>query len=437
MSAAASALDRLTHVEPRAVIGAVTALRGLALQVRDLPLPVGTVVKVDGYGGRCARGEIVGFDGRSSIVMLLDESVSVRPGARVIGERLGAMVPVGNELVGRVIDALGQPIDGGPAPHGLEPRRLHPDPVPATARGRITEPLPTGVRAIDGMLTLGRGQRIGVFAGPGVGKSTLMSQIARNTAADVNVIAMVGERGREVPEFLEKALGPEGLARSVVVVSTSDESPVMRMRAAFTATTVAEHFRDQGADVMLMMDSVTRLAQAQRQIGLTAGEPPATRGYPPSVFAQLPRLLERAGPVAGGGSITGIYTVLVEGDDLTEPVSDAVRGILDGHVSLSRSLAARGHHPAIDMLDSVSRVADDVVDEAHRVARIEVRRMLAARARNDELISVGAYVAGTDPDCDRALARTAALDAFLQQRSDDGTPYPETCRQLLGLVAGR
>jgi flagellum-specific ATP synthase len=398
---------------------------------------VGTVVRVGGTGGRAARGEVVGFDGGTSTVMLLDESVAVRPGARVTGEGLGAVVPAGDELVGRVVDALGQPIDDGPTLTGLEPRRLHPDPLPATRRGRITEPLPTGVRAIDGMLTLGRGQRIGVFAGPGVGKSTLMSQIARNTAADVNVIAMVGERGREVPEFLHSALGPEGLARSVVVVSTSDESPVMRMRAAFTATAVAEHFRDRGADVMLMMDSVTRLAQAQRQIGLAAGEPPATRGYPPSVFALLPRLLERAGPVAGGGSITGIYTVLVEGDDLTEPVSDAVRGILDGHVALSRDLAGRGHHPAIDLLESVSRVADDVCDEGHRLARGELRRMIAARARNEELIGVGAYVAGSDADCDRALARREVIDAFLRQPPDEGTPYPETCRRLAGLVAGR
>jgi flagellum-specific ATP synthase len=430
MSGAASAIDQLAHIEPRAVCGAVCALKGLAVEVRDLPLPVGTVVRIDGHGGRIARGEVVGFTARSSIVMLLDESVAVRPGARVIGERLGATMPVGEALLGR-------PIDGGPPLHGLESRRLHPDPIPATRRGRIHEPLPTGVRAIDGMLTLGRGQRIGVFAGPGVGKSTLMSQIARNTAADVNVIAMVGERGREVPEFLHKALGPEGLARSVVVVSTSDESPVMRMRAAFAATTVAEHFRDRGADVMLMMDSVTRLAQAQRQVGLTAGEPPATRGYPPSVFAVLPRLLERAGPIDGGGSITGVYTVLVEGDDLTEPVSDAVRGILDGHIALSRSLASRGHHPAIDMLESVSRVADDVIDDAHRLARDEIRRMLAARARNEELISVGAYVPGTDPDCDRALARRESIDAFLRQPPTEGAAYPETCRRLAGLVAGR
>ena len=437
MTGAASAIEQLAHIEPRAVIGAVCALKGLAVEVRDLPLPVGTVVRIDGHGGRIARGEVVGFTARSSIVMLLDESVAVRPGARVIGEKLGATMPVGEALRGRVIDALGQPIDGGPPLHGLESRRMHPDPIPATRRGRIHEPLPTGVRAIDGMLTLGRGQRIGVFAGPGVGKSTLMSQIARNTAADVNVIAMVGERGREVPEFLHKALGPEGLERSVVVVSTSDESPVMRMLAAFAATTVAEHFRDRGADVMLMMDSVTRLAQAQRQVGLTAGEPPATRGYPPSVFAVLPRLLERAGPIDGGGSITGIYTVLVEGDDLTEPVSDAVRGILDGHIALSRSLASRGHHPAIDLLESVSRVADDVIDDTHRLARDEIRRMLAARARNEELISVGAYVPGTDPDCDRALARRESIDAFLRQPPTEGAAYPETCRRLAGLVAGR
>lgn len=437
MSGLGTARALLDHLEPRAVFGAVRAARGLALEVSDLPMPIGTVVTVDGHAGRAARGEVVGFEGRESVVMLLDESVPVRPGARVRADRLGAVVEVGDDLRGRVIDAMGRPIDGGPPVTGLEPRPLHPDPLPATGRGRIREPLPTGVRVIDSMLTMGRGQRLGVFAGPGVGKSTLMAQVARSTAADVNVIAMVGERGREVPEFIESALGPEGLARSVLVVATSDESPVMRVRAAAMATAVAEHFRDRGADVMLMMDSVTRLAQAQRQIGLTAGEPPTTRGYPPSVFAALPRLLERAGPVAGGGSITGIYTVLVEGDDMNEPVADAVRGILDGHVTLSRDLAREGHHPAVDVLDSISRVADDVVDEPHRLARERLRSMLAARRRQAELIAVGAYVAGTDPLCDEALAREDRIRAFLRQPATEPAGFPETCRGLLDLVTGR
>lgn len=437
MTTPASAIAQLPWIEPRGVRGAVASLRGLALHVRDLPLPVGTVVQVDAPPGPPARGEIVGFDGSTSIVMLLDENAAVRPGATVRADRVGGVIGVGPELIGRVLDAMGEPIDGGPALTATVPRPIAPPPMGAMDRAPITEPLATGVRSIDGLLTIGRGQRIGVFAGPGVGKSTLLSQIARNTTADVNVIALVGERGREVIDFLEHALGPEGRARSVVIASTGDESPVMRVRAALAATAVAEHFRAVGADVLLMMDSVTRLAQAQRQIGLTAGEPPATRGYPPSMFAMLPRLLERAGPVAGCGSITGIYTVLVEGDDLNEPVSDAVRGILDGHITLSRTLASAGHHPAVDVLDSISRVADQITDDGHRAARDRVRAMLAALESKRELISIGAYQDGSDPLVDAARQRQAHLDAFLRQAADDGTPYPETCRRLLEIAAGQ
>ena len=293
--------------------------------------------------------------------------------------------------------------------------------------------MPTGVRVLDGMVSLGRGQRVGVFSGPGVGKSTLLATIARNTSADVNVIALVGERGREVRDFIGDALGEDGLARSVLVVATSDESPLLRVRAAFVACAIAEHFRDLGQDVMLMMDSITRFAQAQRQIGLTVGEQPATKGYTPSVFAMMPRLLERAGALESGGSITGIYSVLVEGDDLAEPISDAARGILDGHIALSRPLASRGHYPAVDVLESISRVADDVCDEHHINGRRTLRRLIAAYAEAAELNTHGADARGSNPACDAAIEMTPRLDAYLQQASREPAPYPLTCRRLTEL----
>jgi FliI/YscN family ATPase len=338
-------------------------------------------------------------------------------------------------MLGRVVNALGEPIDRRGPIRDATPAPLRPPPLIALRRRRIDEPLPTGVRVLDAMLTLGRGQRIGIFSGPGVGKSTLLAMIARHTAADVNVIALIGERGKEVRDFLETALGPQGLARSVVVVATGDESPLLRIRASLVACAVAEHFRDQGRDVLLQMDSITRLAQAQRQIGLSVGEQPATKGYTPSVFAQLPALLERAGAVEGSGSITGIYSVLVEGDDLTEPISDASRGILDGHIALSRRLAARGHYPAVDILESISRVADDVCDQHHKAARRRMRRLIAAHTEAEELINIGAYARGSNADCDVAIALKPALDKFLSQEREQKAEYPQTCRSLLELAA--
>ena len=441
-SAFQSALSRLDATEPRAISGVVTAARGLRVLVRDLPLATGALVRIEGRAGDQSsnqgksdhgiRGEIVGFDGRDAIVMLLEESNAISPGMRVVGERNDASVVVGNALIGRVVNALGEPIDGLGPLRASGSRPLNPAPMPALDRARITEPLTTGIRAIDGMLTLARGQRIGVFSGPGVGKSTLLASIARRSSADVNVIALVGERGREVPDFIESALGADGMARSVVVVATGDESPLLRVRAALAAATIAESFRDDGRDVLLMMDSVTRLAQAQRQIGLTAGEPPATRGYTPSVFALMPRLLERAGRARGAGSITGLYTVLVEGDDLDEPVSDTVRGVLDGHIILSRAFAVRGHFPAIDVLASVSRLADDVCDEAHCVARRRMRELLAAYADAEELIQIGAYVPGRGNHlCDEAIARRPLMDGFLRQDLAQESSFAETCRDLI------
>ncbi len=367
--------------------------------------------------------------------MLFQNSAGIAPGTRVIAEQPAPTVGVGHALLGRVIDGLGRPLDDGPPLRDTMQRPLTPPPTLAMDRRRIVEPLPCGVRAIDALLTIGKGQRVGIFSGPGVGKSTLLASVARNTAADVTVFALVGERGREVRHFIETALGPEGLKRSVVVVATGDESPLLRVRAALVACAVAEHFRDLGHDVMLMMDSVTRFAQAQRQIGLTVGEQPATRGYTPSVFAQLPVLLERAGAIEGQGSITGLYAVLVEGDDLNEPISDAVRGILDGHIALSRRLAGQGRYPAIDLLESVSRVADDVCDGHHVAARRQILRLIAAYAQAEDLITIGAYVSGSDPVCDLAIALKPELDAFLRQPPEERAEYPATCRALLELAA--
>jgi flagellum-specific ATP synthase len=431
----------LRAIQPLEIIGTVAAVRGLSVLVDDLSLPIGALVRFD-PGPKLRRpapnhlrGEVVGFDGHRSIVMLLDASGGIAPGMLVIGEHSQQSVPVGVSLLGRVIDGLGRTIDGGPRILDAVPRLLSSRPTAALRRRRITEPLPTGVRAIDAMLTLGKGQRVGIFSGPGVGKSTLVGTIAKNTAADVNVIALIGERGREVRDFIEHALGPQGLARSVVVVSTSDESPLLRVRAALAACAVADFFRDRGADVLLMMDSITRLAQAQRQIGLTVGEQPATKGYTPSVFALMPAILERAGAVEGAGSITGLYSVLVEGDDLTEPISDAARGILDGHIALSRKLAGRGHYPAIDLQESISRVADAVCDEHHIAARRVILKLNAAYAEAEELINIGAYARGSNPVCDAAIVLKPAIDAFVQQTSFQADSYPHTCKALLELGA--
>jgi len=432
-------IETLERIEPRRICGSVASLRGLSLLVEDLPLPVGALVRLEGRSAsrrmtHAVRGEVIGFDADHGIVMLFDAAEGIEPGMTVIGEQSAQTVQVGRSLLGRVVDGLGRPIDRGPRLLDMVARPLNPPPTQSLARKPITDPLPTGVRSIDAMLTLGKGQRIGVFSGAGVGKSTLLASIARNTAADVNVIALIGERGREVRDFLERALGDEGRRRSVLVVATSDESPLLRVRAAWVACTVAEYFRDLGANVMLMMDSITRFAQAQRQIGLTIGEQPATKGYTPSVFAMMPKLLERAGSLEDGGSITGLYAVLVEGDDLAEPISDAARGVLDGHLVLSRKLASRGHYPAVDLLESISRVADDVCDEPHVAARRTLLRLGAAYAEAEELINIGAYARGSNPDCDVAIAMKQEIDAFLQQDSREQAAYPETCARLIELA---
>ncbi len=378
------------------------------------------------------KAEVVGFRDNRVLLMPLGVMEGIKPGSDVVATRQTQRVMVGDALLGRMLDGLGQPMDGGPALNMLHTVPLHAAPPNAITRPRIKEPLQTGVRALDGCLTLGKGQRLGIFAGSGVGKSTLMGMIARNTTADVNVIALVGERGREVRDFVEESLGPEGVQRSIVIVATSDQPALVRIKAAFVATAIAEYFRDQGADVMLMMDSITRLALAQREVGLAIGEPPATRGYTPSVFAILPRLLERAGTSGtGAGSITGLYTVLVEGDDMNEPVADAVRGILDGHVVLSRRLAHRGHYPAIDVLQSISRVMPQIVCPEQRASSDAMREVLATYQEAEDLINIGAYVDGSNPRIDHAKAKIGTVNSFLQQRSEEPTHFGDTLRIML------
>lgn len=413
--------------------GVVTAVLGLGLEVDGLASAVGDLVAVTNDDGAVTEAEVVASARGVLTCMPLGRLAGIRAGNAVRAQRGGLRVPTGAGLFGRVVDGLGRPIDGRGPIAAAERVPLDHDVPPAMNRARIDTPLQTGVRALDTLTTVGRGQRLGLFAGSGVGKSSLLSMVARGTEAEVSVIALVGERGREVREFLDDDLGPEGLARSIVVVSTSDEPALMRLRAAFTATRIAESFRDRGAHVLLMMDSLTRVAMAQREIGLSAGEPPATRGYPPSTFALLARLLERAG-TAEAGSVTGIYTVLVDGDDHNEPVADAARSILDGHVVLDRKLAVMGHYPPIDVLGSVSRVASKVNPRERTEWAASLRRVLAARKAAQDLIDVGAYQRGSNPLVDAALDHRGEIDAFLSQRLDDQTPLDAAWAQLARLT---
>jgi flagellum-specific ATP synthase len=399
-------------------LGRVSSVVGLGLEVEGLAVAVGDLIRVGDYPG--VEAEVVATTRDAVRCMPLGRTDGLRTGAAAWSSGEPAQVPTGEGLFGRVLDALGRPIDGkGPLLTSGSVPLHHPSP-PAMSRARITEPLQLGVRVLDTLTTVGKGQRLGLFAGSGVGKSSLLSMIARGTEAQVSVIALVGERGREVREFLEDDLGEEGLARSVVVVSTSDEPAMMRLRAAFTATRIAESFRDRGADVMLMMDSLTRVAMAQREIGLSAGEPPATRGYPPSTFSVLAQLLERAG-TAEQGSVTGVYTVLVDGDDHNEPVADAARSILDGHVVLDRKLAVTGHFPSVNPLTSISRLASKINTPERSALATTLRSALAARERAQDLIDVGAYQTGTNPLVDAALLNEGAINAFLQQRMTEQT----------------
>src|SRR3954453_21859791 len=409
MSAVSTLLE---GVKPERVIGRLTRIVGLEAEARGVRGALGDLVWISSARGPIPA-EVVAVKDDALLLAPFGELAGVAPGAEVEPMGRSLSMVVGPDLRGRVLDAVGRPIDGGPPITGERVALDAEVPHPLT-RQRIAQPLPLGVRAVDTLLPCGRGQRVGIFAGSGVGKSTLLGMMARGTAADVVVVGLVGERGREVREFLEDDLGPEGRAKGCVVVATSDEPALVRLRAAFTATRIAEHFRDQGLDVLLLVDSLTRFAMAQREVGLAAGEPPATRGYPPSVFSMLPKLLERAGP-GELGTVTGLYTVLMEGDDLNEPVTDHARSILDGHIVLSRRLAAAGHYPTIDILESVSRLAGKVCPADRLAIASRMRQLMASWAEAKDLVEIGAYAPGSNADVDEALAKRSAMDAFLRQ----------------------
>ncbi|HOP49320.1 MAG TPA: flagellar protein export ATPase FliI [Ignavibacteriales bacterium] len=424
----------ITLTEPIKVYGKVTDVIGLVIVSSGPSAPLGELCSiVDKNGKEICKSEIVGFKEGKVLSIALGEVENISPSCYVISSGKPFYVPCGNELLGRVLDGLGKPLDGLPEPITYEYRPIFNSPPEPLTRKRINEKIQTGIRSIDALLTIGKGQRVGIFAGSGVGKSTTLGMIARNTSADVNVIALVGERGREVREFIERDLGEEGLKRSVLVIATSDKSPLIRIKAAYVATTIAEYFRDQGADVMFMMDSVTRFAMAQREIGLTIGEPPTTKGYTPSVFALLPKLLERAG-TSDKGSITGLYTVLVDGDDMTEPIADAVRSILDGHIVLSRKLAHKGQYPAIDPLQSVSRCMTDITTKEHKQAAQKFNEILATYRDAEDLINIGAYVRGSNPNIDYAISKISSITSFLKQDIFDKITIDDAISQLINIV---
>ncbi len=429
-------IERLKAMDPVLVNGKVTQVIGLTVESEGPDASVGDVCHIYPYkSSKPLKAEVVGFKNNRVILMPLGELHSIGPGCEVVGTGKPLTVQVGHELLGKVLDGLGQPLDGGFLPSRMSHYSTHNQPSNPLKRPRVLEPISVGIRAIDGLLTVGKGQRVGIFAGSGVGKSTLLGMIARNTSADVNVIALIGERGREVLDFIERDLGAEGLARSVVVVATSDQPALIRIKGALIATSIAEFFRDRGLNVMLMMDSVTRYAMAQREVGLAVGEPPATRGYTPSVFATLPKLLERSG-TGPKGSITAFYTVLVDGDDMNEPIADAVRGILDGHIVLNRNLANKGHFPAIDILASVSRVMKEIVPEEHQEAARFLQRLLSVYKDSEDLINIGAYQRGSNPEIDKSLQYIQAINDFTRQKVSEKIHFDEVQARLLSEFGG-
>jgi len=416
--------------KPVRLKGKVKQVVGLIIESSGPSVSVGERCELRTKDGRhSGYAEVIGFRDDRILLMPLGELYGIAPGSEVIATGEPYTVPVGEKLLGRVVDALGNPIDGkGPLEYERKQIIYNDSPKPME-RKRIVESIATGVKAIDSVLTLGKGQRVGIFSGSGVGKSILMGMITRNTNADINVIGLIGERGREVKEFVEEILGEEGLKRSVVVAVTSDQPALLRVKGAYVATAIAEYFRDKGSDVMLFMDSATRIAMAQREIGLSAGEPPTTKGYPPSVFALLPKLLERAG-YSGQGSMTAIYTVLVEGDDLNEPISDNLRAILDGHISLSRRLASANHYPAIDILESISRLMIDVVSDEHRKSAMKLIDLVSTYREAEDLINIGAYVKGSNPKIDIAIEMIDQINSFLRQDIFERTEFKETVTRL-------
>lgn len=433
MSLLNAQLDAVESILPLRVVGQVQAVTGMTIEASDLALPLGSLCKITSFGGKTSKAEVIGFRHDHTLLMPLTSTAGVARGDAIENLTAGSRIWCSEQLLGRVLNGFGQPIDHKGPLVLSECRRIdNRSPAPLD-RSNIRSPIGTSIRAIDALHTCGLGQRMGIFAGPGVGKSVLMSQIAKNTSADVSVVALIGERGREVQEFIENALGPDGLSRCVVIVSTGDEPPLLRVRAAKVACTVSEYFRDQGKHVLLMMDSLTRMAQAQRQIGLAAHEPPATKGFPPSVFALLPEILERAGKTETG-SITGFYTVLVEGDDFNEPIPDAVKGITDGHLWLNRALANRGHYPAIDMLQSISRVRGDVSEKPQLAAARKILSLIAIYQDIEDLVNIGAYVPGANLEFDLAVQTRPRIVQFLQQEPNAPSTLEQSRKSLMDLA---
>jgi len=424
-------IEAIVDVPAEKQEGKIDEVVGFLIKAHNPGLQVGSTCRiVNGDASYSVGGEVVGFKGRQVLVMPLGDIRGICPQSRVIPALGKPRVAVGDRLLGRTIDGLGNAIDGRGPIDTDEKMPLYAEPLNPLLRRRIAAPLDVGIRSINGVLTAGKGQRLGILSGSGVGKSVLLGMMARNTTADVNVIALIGERGREVKEFIDKDLGEKGLKRSVIVAATSDQSPLVRLRGAYLATTIAEYFREKGKDVLLMMDSVTRFAMAQREIGLAVGEPPTTKGYPPSVFGLLPKLLERAGNSQSRGSLTGFYTVLVEADDPLDPIGDAVRSIVDGHIMLDREIAARGHYPAIDVLRSKSRVMVDVTSKPHQANAANLIRTLAVYKEAEDLINIGAYVKGSNPNIDYSLKKISEINAFLQQAVEERSPLLE-CEAML------
>ncbi|MCL2340599.1 MAG: FliI/YscN family ATPase [Proteobacteria bacterium] len=432
-------VDQLSAFSPITTYGKVHRIVGLVVEGSCPRSSIGSLCEIAPLeeGAATVPAEIVGYSNNRALLMPLGELRGLGPGSRIRVRKGQATIGVGDALLGRVLDGMGAPLDQGPPIYLPQEKPLYSLPPDPMRRDAITKPLDLGIRAINGLLTCGIGQRMGIMAGSGVGKSVLLGMMAKFAKADVNVIALIGERGREVKEFIDRDLGPEGLAHSVIVAVTSDQSPLLRMRGAFVATAIAEYFCQQGKDVLLMMDSITRFAMAMREIGLSIGEPPTTKGYTPSVFATLPKLLERAGNFQDQGSITGLYTVLVDGDDLTEPVADSVRSILDGHIVLSRAIAAKNHYPAIDVMLSTSRVMRDITSQRHRKLAGKLRSVLAVYQESEDLINIGAYAAGSNKKIDYAVSRIDAINSFLIQSYDESSTFEESVAALGDLVSDR
>lgn len=416
-------------------IGKVTEIIGLVIEADGPQASIGDLCYIySKYDSEPIWAEVVGFRTPKILLMPLGSMEGLQPGAIVVNTGSAMKIKVGEQLLGRVLDGLGRPIDNLGEVNSQNLYSTHAEAINPLKRRRISEPLSLGIKSIDGFVTVGKGQRLGIFAGSGVGKSTTLAMMAKNTSADMNVIALIGERGREVREFIEKTLGEEGMKRSVVIAATSEQPSLVKIKAAYVATSIAEYFRDKGRDVLFMLDSITRISMAQREVGLAIGEPPATRGYTPSVYAQMPKLMERAGSNEFG-TMTGLYTVLVEGDDFNEPISDTARSILDGHLVLSRDLAHKNHYPAVDILQSISRVMPDVTSEEHRSAAGKIRNLLAVYKKNEDLINIGAYVKGSDTTCDLAIAMMDRINNFLRQKTSDKFDYEQTVQELINLVS--